>query len=274
MPETIKGLRGEELKLLLKLGGSGKTMFTTEEAQALTDLSPDRLNSLLYRLTQKQWLKRLERGTYLIVPLEAGLDREWSENRFVMASYLVKPYAISYWSALSHWNLTEQLPRAVFVQTTRRKGKREKTVLGVPFVFVTLSQQRFFGFRPQWFDGRKVQITDVEKTIADCLDRPDLCGGVAEAAKGIRIAWQEERLDPQQVVEYAARMGNRAVIKRFGFIVEQLGLASLEETEPWREALSQGYSPLEPQLPTRGRYDGRWRLRVNLDPVAFRGTGT
>jgi predicted transcriptional regulator of viral defense system len=162
----------------------------------------------------------------------------------------------------------------VFVQTTRRKGKREKTVLGVPFVFVTLSQQRFFGFRPQWFDGRKVQITDVEKTIADCLDRPDLCGGVAEAAKGIRIAWQEERLDPQQVVEYAARMGNRAVIKRFGFIVEQLGLASLEETEPWQEALSQGYSPLEPQLPTRGRYDGRWRLRVNLDPVALRGTGT
>jgi predicted transcriptional regulator of viral defense system len=29
-----------------------------------------------------------------------------------------------------------------------------------------ISQQRFFGFRPQWFDGRKVQITDVEKTIA------------------------------------------------------------------------------------------------------------
>jgi predicted transcriptional regulator of viral defense system len=79
-------------------------------------------------------------------------------------------------------------------------------------------------------------------------------GLVVPETMAFLLAWQEERLDPQQVVEYAARMGNRAVIKRFGFIVEQLGLASLEETEPWQEALSQGYSPLEPQLPTRGRY--------------------
>jgi len=271
--QSTNDLRGEALKLLLKLSGAGKTIFTVGEAQALTDLSPDHVNTLLYRLVRKQWLKRLERGTYLIVPLEAGLDRRWSADPFLVASYLVDPCTIGYWSALSHWNLTEQLPRAVYVQTTDRKHQREKDVLGVRFVFVTLSAHRFFGFRPQWFDGHKVPVTDVEKTLVDCLDRTDLCGGIVEAAKGVRIGWQEGRLDSERLVSYALRMGNRAVIKRFGFIVETLGLASSQETERWRAQLSSGYSPLDPQLPKEGRYDSRWRLLVNLDPVAFEATG-
>ncbi len=269
----MNSLRGEALKLLLKLSGAGKTIFTVEEAQALTDLPPDHVNTLLYRLVQKKWLERLERGKYLILPLEAGPNREWSADRFLVASYLADPCAIGYWSALSHWNLTEQLPRAVFVQTTARKHEREKSVLGTRFVFVTLSPHRFFGFRPQWFDGQKVQITDVEKTLADCLDRTDLCGGIVEAAKGVRIGWQEGRLDREKLVSYALQMGNRAVIKRFGFIVETLGLASSQETEPWRAQLSSGYSPLDPQLLREGRYDSRWRLLVNLDPAAFQPRG-
>jgi len=69
-------------------------------------------------------------------------------------------------------------------------------------------------------------------------------------------------------------MGNRAVIKRFGFIVETLGLATSEETGPWRAQLSSGYRPLGPQLPREGRYGSRWRLLVNLDPSAFRAAGT
>ena len=37
----------------------------------------------------KGWLARIERGRYLIVPLEAGPDRVWTEDALVIASYLV-----------------------------------------------------------------------------------------------------------------------------------------------------------------------------------------
>jgi len=79
--------RGKDLSLLLKLSEAGKMIFTVEEAQGLVDLPPEQVNSLLYRLVQKRWLERLERGTYLIVPLEAGLDRKWSADPFLIASY-------------------------------------------------------------------------------------------------------------------------------------------------------------------------------------------
>ncbi len=71
----------------------------------------------------------------------------------------------------------------------------------------------------------------------------------------------------------ALRMGNRAVIKRFGFIVETLGLATPQETEPWRAQLSRGYSPLDPQLPREGRYDSRWQVLVNPSTGPSTGSG-
>jgi len=33
--------------------------------------------------------------------------------------------------------------------------------------------------------SQKVQTSDLERTIIDCLDRPELCGGISEVAKGI-----------------------------------------------------------------------------------------
>jgi hypothetical protein len=48
----MNGLRGEALQLLLRLSGAGKTIFTVEEAQALTDLPPDHVNTLQNSLAQ------------------------------------------------------------------------------------------------------------------------------------------------------------------------------------------------------------------------------
>lgn len=63
----------------------------------------------------------MERGVYLLIPLEAGLERTWSESPMVIAPYLIQPAAVAYWSALHYWQMTEQIPRTTFVQSTKRK---------------------------------------------------------------------------------------------------------------------------------------------------------
>ena len=78
----------------------------------------------------------------MIVPLEAGPDRTWTEDAHVIAGHLVSPGMVSHWSALNYWNLTEQIPRVTYVQTTARKENRRPRVLGMHFRIVRVKSRK------------------------------------------------------------------------------------------------------------------------------------
>jgi len=64
---------GEQESLLLsRLSAGGYTLFTIEDARAVLKDSAADVRKLLHRLHRKRWIKRLERGTYLIVPITTG----------------------------------------------------------------------------------------------------------------------------------------------------------------------------------------------------------
>jgi predicted transcriptional regulator of viral defense system len=71
-------------------------------------------------------------------------------------------------------------------------------------------------------------------------------------------------LDEKDLREYAAKIGNSAVAKRLGFIMETLGLGDVEalRTEIPR---APGFSPLDPTMPKRGKYNRRWGLLINAE---------
>jgi predicted transcriptional regulator of viral defense system len=139
MTQNINQLGAQEAALLAQLSADGHTIFTTAQAQALLGDAAYTANTLS-RLVKKGWLQRLQRGLYLIIPLEAGPERLWSESGLVIANKLVRPSAVAYWSALHYWGMTEQVPQVVFVQTTQRKAALQ--VLGMRFRFVTLPEAR------------------------------------------------------------------------------------------------------------------------------------
>lgn len=107
-----------------------KGIFTIDEAEVAFDVDRESLRVILSRLEEREWIERIERGKYMVIPLTARKG-EFTLNEFVIGSELVEPYAISYWSALSYHGLTEQIPGTVFIQTTSRKRRRELNVFGV-----------------------------------------------------------------------------------------------------------------------------------------------
>ena len=109
-----------ETELLTRLAANGKPLFIIAEAQELWEGSTP-IKAVQHRLEKKGWLQRVERGVYLLIPLEAGPERTWSESPMVIAPYLIQPAAVAYWSALHYWQMTEQIPRTTFVQSTKRK---------------------------------------------------------------------------------------------------------------------------------------------------------
>jgi len=262
---NITELGPKEAEFLSRLAGGGQTVFTAEEARDYWG-NGAYANNVLRRLESKGWLRRLERGTYLIVPLEAGPTRDWTESALVIASHLIQPVAIAYWSALHYWNMTELIPHTVFVQSTRRKHRSRKEVLGIPFRFVTVVKSKFFGVVKRSVAGQPICVTDREKTLLDAADRPELAGGIAQLAQGLRTSWSD--VNWQRVDEYLARCGVGSLIKRVGYLVETLNLPIPQQQERlgrWRQSLSSGISLLEPRHGCAGPIVTRWRLRVNIE---------
>lgn len=261
----IISLSNAEASFMAKLAAEGKDIFTTQDAyEVLGEGKPTR--DSLERLVHKGWLERIEKGKYLIVPLKAGPDRTWTEDAFVIAAHLVQPSAIAYWSALNHWNLTEQVPRVTFVQTTARKSNRKPKVLGMHFQIVRIKRQKFFGTHRFYVGESPVETTNREKTLIDCLDRPELSGGVVEIAKALQEG--DGEFDWGRTTEYLRRFGSGAVVKRLGFLAEASKLAHPPRPEvlhEWQGLLTAGISKLDPSSPREPhRIATRWRVALNL----------
>jgi predicted transcriptional regulator of viral defense system len=216
---------------------------------------------LANNLAKKKWVIILRRGVYLIVPLSAGVKSRYTEHEFVIASYLVSPCYIAYWSALNFHRFTEQTPFTVFVATTKRTKNME--VLNIKYNFITLSKGKFFGFEPTAVGTYNINISDREKTLADALDHAEYCGGLLEVAKSLWNA--NEKVSMDKIVGYAERMGNTAIVKRLGYLVESLNL-SVDSgiLSKMRKMISPGMSALDPTRPKKGTYNTRWNLLLNI----------
>ena len=263
MARNIAELGPKEAEFLVRMAAEKSGIFTFKEAHAFWR-NRAYTTKVLHRLLNKGWLERLTRGTYMVIPLEAGLRREWSEEGLVIAPYLAKRVAVAYWSALHYWHMTEQMPRVIFLQTPERTSQRVRKSLGISFRFVTVREHKFFGIATSSVDGRSVLVTDREKTLVDAADRLDLSGGIAQLAEALRGSWNE--IDWKQIDAYLEQFRVGAVVKRLGYLVETMNLPIpklKERLELWQSHLSAGVSLLEPGSGKEGKIVSKWRLRIN-----------
>ena len=261
MSRTITELGPREAEFLATMASSARGVFKLEDAEGFWGAGqPTR--AVLSRLESKGWLERLERGKYMLVPLEAGTGREWSEDPLAIGTFVAPSGGAAYWTAARHWGWTAQLPRTQFFITTRRRSSARKTILGVPFRFITLKPDRLFGIAEEWVGSLPIRVTDRERTVVDILDRPDLSGGIAEVSEVLTNAWRD--IDATRLTEYVERFGSGTVPKRLGYLTELLALqATKNQTRRWQELSGSGITLLERGGPKEGRIVTRWGLRIN-----------
>lgn len=252
-----ESLSAREARILSDLSYRGKGIFTLEDIREYGG----KPGKLLYNLSRKNWILKIKRGLYMIAPLDAGElgARSYTVHSFAVASHLVDPYYIGYWSALNYHGLTEQTSPAVYIVTTR--PWKRKRILDIDFVFVTVRERKMFGTTEVKVENSRVRISTPEKTIVDCLDHPEHCGGIEEAAKA--IYFEHKNLDLKKITGMAENMGNRTILKRLGYLLERLGIHEYSDLLAGLK-ISEGYSCLDPKLPKRGKINERWKLRVNV----------
>jgi len=262
MTKNIRTLGDVGSNLLTELTRQGKRLFTLDDAAKIYGSSNSGLRELLSTLVKRRWLQRMEGGKYLILPFEAGREGEWTEHEFIIASYLINPYYIAFHSALNYYGYTEQVSRTVFVASTRRKLKSALEISGVTYRFVCMTDRKFFGATEVTLDRYRVNISEPEKTIVDCLDRLEYCGGVVEVAKA--LCYGRDELDSLKIAEYAWKNGNKAVSQRLGYLLETLDAGTNDATALLHDSISNSYAPLDTLATPKGRYIDRWKILVNV----------
>lgn len=259
----MPGISSKEEYLIATLGERGKRIFTVEEAVEILAISKSFTSKIIHLLTKKKKLQRIENGKYLIIPPIAWKSGKFTEESLIIAAQLIDPYYVSYWTALNFYGWTEQPSRTVFIATT--KPKRPVSVEGTLFKFVKLRSERFFGFKEQWLGDQKVAIADKEKTIIDCLDQPRYAGEIVEVAKGLWNGREEFNFD--LMLSYIDRMGNSAIVKRLGFLLDTLGILDSRVRSDLQKRLTYGYVDLDTHgTQSKHTLNSDWRLRVNVKP--------
>jgi len=263
-----QGLSTRESRLLAQLAGAGHQIISVDDIETTLEVPPNTAREIASRLTEKGWLDRLFPGRYLIIPLAAGEEGLYTTHEYLIAAHVAEPMYIGYYSALSHYGLTEQVPRTVYVVTPTRAQRRE--IHGVPYRVTTITERKFFGVESTSIEGTTVQVSDLEKTLVDCADHPEFCGGLRELATAMRTA-DERGCDWFTVGEYFERLDNSAAIKRIVYLADQLGI-DLPAREELVASFTSGYSLLDPTRPDTGSTDSTYRLRINVEPAMLEPT--
>ncbi|MCY4052891.1 MAG: type IV toxin-antitoxin system AbiEi family antitoxin domain-containing protein [Hyphomicrobiales bacterium] len=228
----------------------------------VTALQLDRASAAqrLSRWAEQGWLRRVGRGTYVAASIDTmGLDRVLDEP-WVLVPALFAPAYIGGRTAAEHWDLTEQIFKNIFVMTAQAVRRKHQERQGMLFSLKHIDERKIFGTKNVWRHQTQVPISDVHRTIIDMLDDPAIGGGIQHVADCLAAYLQRDDRDDEKIVNYAVRLGNRAIFKRLGFLVDRLS-GGAELIRLCKQHLSGGHAKLDPAQ------DGslivtKWRLHI------------
>jgi len=251
--------------LLDKLFEDKQVCFDIDIAyRILSNSSQDAVKKLLSDMTKRGLLMRVKEGLYYIIPFEQD-PKTFMPDWHLLSQYLVgdAEYYIGYFSALQIHSLTTQPNIREQIVVNKQIKPSMLIVKEIPFQFIYHNEKHFFGNKKTWIDSfNRVQCSDLEKTIIDCLFKPEYAGGITEIAKAIYKI--KEKIDDSKILLYAKRFDSQAVIKRLGFLLELLEIknAMIDELQKLR---TNSVVSLEPSYPKEGKHVSRWAIQQNID---------
>ena len=260
-----KGISYRSSELLNGLVSRRKDFFTLNDAsEVLSGKDNSTVRKLLSDMTKRGIIMRLKAGLYHIVPFEQHPDHyfpNWHLTAEAIAGTRLS--YVGFYSALDIHGLITQPSMVEQVVTKEQIKPKVQQIRNVRFEFITLSENRFFGYKKHWIDDfHKVNCSDLEKTFLDCLYRPDYAGGITEITKALHKS--RERLQQEKFKEYLGLYDTQVVYKRLGFILDKLGL--FHDLQGFIAAkVTSSYSLLAPSPRNHGHYSSKWGIVENID---------
>lgn len=229
--------------------------------------NPNTQRELLAYHLKKQHIMRIRRGFFASIP---------SSLRSSLENFPVSPYliigrirgdaVIAYQSAFDFHGVSYSLHHQylyISEHPVRPFEFNETQFVCLPFPNALLAQEAAnFEVVSAEQQGLSIQVTSIERTIVDVLDRPNYGGGWEEIW---RTAEHISILNLDNIIKYAGLLNNATIIAKLGFFLEQFKeqfnvdesiLNYLESKKP------SGTHYLERSKRESGKWLHRWNLIV------------
>jgi predicted transcriptional regulator of viral defense system len=263
--KNASGIQKENRAILESLHRMGKGLFSVKDATDIIGLPASRTRLCLAYFARRGWLARIKPGLYIPVPLGTTNPDGYKENPWIVANRVFSPCYIGGWSAAEHWGLTDQIFNSIFIFTTRLFRKKKTNIQGTDFILKLARKQKAGHTKGVWIENVKVQVSDPIQTVVDMLDGPETGGGIRHVSEIVRNYFESRHRNDSDLLKYINERDNRTIYKRLGFILENTKIRSAKVLEVCKKNISAGYSPLDPTIERRGKFNGAWNLIVNAE---------
>lgn len=163
----------------------------------------------------------VRRGLYIAVPLGVTPDR-CPVDPYLLAGKMTMDAVLAYHTALEFHGRAYSVYQRFFYLTEKKslplsfRSYEFRCVL-FPQSLHAKRQERF-GVIEGEKAGISIQVTSLERTLVDLLDRPDLGGSWEEIWRSLESI---EFFDIDQVVDYVLLLGNATTAAKVGFFLDQ-----------------------------------------------------
>ena len=216
-----------------------KPVFTIQDIERISGCDRRYAWLIVNRLLKNKLIKRVRRNLYTT-----------KTDIFVIASNILTPSYISFWSASYYLGFTEQIVNTIFVATTRKAKTIEFEGYKIEFVPV----KDFFGFSKIRTNEGELFIADNEKLLIDAFIRPNKCGNFDEIVK----IFENAEVNKNKIIDYLKQTRKQSLVKRVGYLLEKTKGINVS---PFFN-LDKNYVFLNPFMKKSKKVNAKWRVRV------------
>ncbi len=256
-----KGIGNEYRRKLALVVGIAKGIIMPKLVSDTLGVSLQEAGRILSRWNQQGWVKRIKHGVYIPIAVDDITGDASIEDSWVLADRLFAPGYIGGFSAVKHWDFSEQIFETTTYFTSKKVKDRYPIIGNTRLHLKTVSTYKIFGTQSVWRDNTKILVSDPSKTIVDLFDNPTIVGGM-RIVKDIFQEYKESKFfDLEKLIIYSERMKNKTILKRLGFLMESLGLYDLIKKYDLPNKISSGYSLFDPTIKNKAIIR-KWNLKI------------
>jgi predicted transcriptional regulator of viral defense system len=254
----FKSMSGLEQRLYFHLGEKDQRVFTIQDVKKILNVSFAHARNIASDMVKKNAIERVKYGLFVRIPESVILDKQqYTEDAILIAAKSTKKAFLSHYTALTLHGLAERYTTQIYITTT--KHERNIKYHEIKIKYIKTIPKKFFGYKKITYSNEQIQISDLERTIIDVINKPKYAGGWNETINCLKNI---DKIDYKTLLSYFERISNKTITRKTGYILDNL--YNLNPPQKINEEIKKisGLNNLYFDTQKNGIYDKKWNLIV------------